>query len=70
MILEPYVPALPASMSIVVSRLLFTPLGPDRPGCGSGGALTDCWNTVLWLSNRLHEPGGPQGPYTCMILEC
>ena len=39
--LEPYVPAIPASMTMVVSRLLFTPLGPDQPGCASGRALTD-----------------------------
>jgi hypothetical protein len=43
-----------ATMSIVVSRLLFTRLGPDHPGCASGDALTDTarvsplwWNTVL-----------------------
>ena len=39
--LEPYIPAIPESMSMVVGRLLFTPLGPDQPGCASGGALTD-----------------------------
>ena len=50
--LEPYVPAIPTSKSMVVSRLLFTPLGPEQPGCASGSALTQpmsplCRNTVL-----------------------
>ena len=52
--LEPYVPAIPTSESMVVSRLLFMPLGPDQPWCASGSALTNpthvsplCWNTVL-----------------------
>ena len=47
-------PMYSASLSIVHTCLLFTPLGPDHPWCASGNALTHhcaCvstwWNTVL-----------------------
>ena len=47
-------PMYSASLSIVLTCLLFTPLGPDHPWCASGNALTyHCacvptwWNTVL-----------------------
>ena len=47
-------PMYSASLSIVLTCSLFTPLGPDHPWCASGNALTDhcaCvstwWNTVL-----------------------
>ena len=47
-------PMYSASLSIVLTCLLYTPLGPDHPWCASGNALTyHCacvstwWNTVL-----------------------
>ena len=39
-----------ASLSIVLTCLLYTPLGPDHPGCASGNALTDhcaCVSTLV-----------------------
>ena len=62
-------PTYSASLSIVLTCLLYTPLGPDHPWCASGNALTDhcaCvstwWNTVLchfWL---------PSGSYVKSLL--